>query len=127
MGGSPGRHSEVRSGTTSALRGADRGTGAGYNTAMIKNANEPIKNVSLDKSYASSQGVDAHADALRDGLLAAGATEASFLVDLRARRVRDELAALTIKSDEDIDFSDIPATADSDWDGAERGKFYRPR
>ena len=84
--------------------------------------------------------LDRGADTLRDGLLAAGATEASLLADLRERRlngsgsmapihgtVRDELAALTMKSDEDIDFSDIPATTDSDWDGAERGRFYRPR
>lgn len=71
--------------------------------------------------------LDRAADTLRDGLLAAGATEASLLADLRERRVRDGLAALTIKSDEDIDFSDIPATTDSDWDGAVRGRFYRPR
>ena len=37
-----------------------------------------------------------------------------------------ELAALAEKSDEDIDFSDIPETKDEDWVNAVRGKFYRP-
>ena len=40
--------------------------------------------------------------------------------------VRKELAALAEMSDEDIDYSDIPATKDEDWIGAVRGKFYRP-
>ncbi len=40
--------------------------------------------------------------------------------------VRKELAALAQMSDEDIDYSDIPATKDEDWVGAVRGKFYRP-
>ena len=40
--------------------------------------------------------------------------------------VLKELAALAEKSDEDIDFSDIPATTHADWVGAVRGKFYRP-
>jgi uncharacterized protein (DUF4415 family) len=40
--------------------------------------------------------------------------------------VRKELAVLAGKSDDDIDFSDIPATPEGDWDGAVRGKFYRP-
>ena len=40
--------------------------------------------------------------------------------------VRKELAALAEKSDEDIDYSDIPETKDEDWVGAVRGKFYRP-
>ena len=40
--------------------------------------------------------------------------------------VQAELAALAEKSDEDIDFSDIPATTHEDWIGAVRGKFYRP-
>ena len=40
--------------------------------------------------------------------------------------VQAELAALAEKSDEDIDFSDIPETKDEDWVGAVRGKFYRP-
>ena len=29
------------------------------------------------------------------------------------------------QSDDDIDFSDIPATTESYWEGAVRGKFYR--
>ncbi len=40
--------------------------------------------------------------------------------------VREELAALAEMSDEDIDYSDIPATKDEDWVGAVRGRFYRP-
>ncbi len=40
--------------------------------------------------------------------------------------VRKELAALAEMSDEDIDYSDIPATKDEDWVNAVRGKFYRP-
>ena len=40
--------------------------------------------------------------------------------------VLKELAALAEKSDEEIDFSDIPETKDEDWVGAVRGKFYRP-
>lgn len=40
--------------------------------------------------------------------------------------VRKEIAGLMGKSDEDIDFSDIPATTERDWDGAVRGRFYRP-
>lgn len=40
--------------------------------------------------------------------------------------VREELAALAGKTDEDIDLSDIPATTHEDWAGAVRGKFYRP-
>ena len=40
--------------------------------------------------------------------------------------VREELAALAGKTDEDIDLSDIPATTHEDWVGAVRGKFYRP-
>ena len=56
------------------------------------------------------------ADTLRDGLLAVGATEASLLAALRERRENDS-----------IDFSDIPATTEGYWQGAVRGKFYRPR
>lgn len=37
-----------------------------------------------------------------------------------------ELKALTNKSDEDIDYSDIPPSSDEQWSNAERGKFYRP-
>ena len=40
--------------------------------------------------------------------------------------VRAELAALAEMSDEDIDFSDIPATTHEDWANAVRGRFYRP-
>lgn len=40
--------------------------------------------------------------------------------------IRQELLALAAKPEEEIDFSDIPATAEQDWIGAERGKFYRP-
>jgi uncharacterized protein (DUF4415 family) len=40
--------------------------------------------------------------------------------------VRKELAALAAKPDGAIDFSDLPATSRKDWQGAERGKFYRP-
>jgi uncharacterized protein (DUF4415 family) len=40
--------------------------------------------------------------------------------------VRKELAALATRSDDDIDFSDLPATQAQDWSGAVRGKFYRP-
>ncbi len=36
------------------------------------------------------------------------------------------LEALAAMSDEDIDFSDIPETTAKDWEGAVRGKFYRP-
>ncbi|MGX9739899.1 BrnA antitoxin family protein [Pseudocitrobacter corydidari] len=37
-----------------------------------------------------------------------------------------ELKALANKSDEDIDYSDIPASGDEQWSDAERGKFFRP-
>jgi len=40
--------------------------------------------------------------------------------------IRKELAALAAKSESEIDFSDIPATNEQDWQGAARGKFYRP-
>jgi uncharacterized protein (DUF4415 family) len=40
--------------------------------------------------------------------------------------VRKELAALSQKTEKNIDFSDIPATASAEWKGAVRGKFYRP-
>jgi uncharacterized protein (DUF4415 family) len=40
--------------------------------------------------------------------------------------LRKELADLAGLPDDDIDFSDIPPTSSSDWDGAVRGKFYRP-
>lgn len=37
-----------------------------------------------------------------------------------------ELKALANKSDEEIDYSDIPPSSDEQWSNAERGKFYRP-
>lgn len=40
--------------------------------------------------------------------------------------IRKELAALAAKPESEIDFSDIPATSAQDWQGAARGKFYRP-
>ena len=40
--------------------------------------------------------------------------------------IRKELAALAATSESDIDFSDLPATTQQDWQGAVRGKFYRP-
>jgi uncharacterized protein (DUF4415 family) len=40
--------------------------------------------------------------------------------------IRNELAALAAKSEDEIDFSDLPATSQHDWQGAVRGKFYRP-
>ncbi|MES2264192.1 MAG: BrnA antitoxin family protein [Pseudomonadota bacterium] len=40
--------------------------------------------------------------------------------------IRKELAALAAKPENEIDFSDIPATTEQDWHGATRGKFYRP-
>ena len=40
--------------------------------------------------------------------------------------VRKELAALAAKPEGEIDFSDLPATQRKDWQGTERGKFYRP-
>ncbi|GAC1322510.1 MAG: hypothetical protein NVSMB28_15170 [Collimonas sp.] len=40
--------------------------------------------------------------------------------------IRKELATLAATSENDIDFSDLPATTQQDWQGAVRGKFYRP-
>lgn len=40
--------------------------------------------------------------------------------------VRKELAALAAKAESEIDFSDLPPTTAQDWQGAVRGKFYRP-
>lgn len=37
-----------------------------------------------------------------------------------------ELEALKAMPDEEIDYSDIPATTPDQWRGAEGGKFYRP-
>lgn len=36
------------------------------------------------------------------------------------------LAALAAMPDDTIDFSDIPRATAKDWEGAVRGKFYRP-
>ncbi len=38
---------------------------------------------------------------------------------------KQDIAALAVMKDEDIDFSDIPLTLD--WSKAEIGKFYRPQ
>jgi len=40
--------------------------------------------------------------------------------------IRKELAALAAKPESEIDFSDLPATTEQDWDASVRGKFYRP-
>lgn len=40
--------------------------------------------------------------------------------------VREELAALAGIPEENINFSDIPATTPEDWKDAVRGRFYRP-
>jgi uncharacterized protein (DUF4415 family) len=40
--------------------------------------------------------------------------------------LRKELAALADKPENEIDFSDIPATTEQDWKEGERGRFYRP-
>jgi uncharacterized protein (DUF4415 family) len=40
--------------------------------------------------------------------------------------IRKELAALAAKPESEIDFSDLPATSEQDWQGAVRSKFYRP-
>jgi len=40
------------------------------------------------------------------------------------RLIAEDNARLAQMSDHDIDYSDIPPTAD--WTGAVRGKFYRP-
>ena len=42
------------------------------------------------------------------------------------KSIRKELAALAAKPESEIDFSDLPATSKQDWQGAVRGKFYRP-
>lgn len=39
---------------------------------------------------------------------------------------RAELRALADLPDDQIDYSDIPATTEKDWVGAEVGRFYRP-
>jgi uncharacterized protein (DUF4415 family) len=42
------------------------------------------------------------------------------------KSIRKELAAPAARPETKIDFSDVPATSEHDWSGAERGKFYRP-
>jgi len=42
------------------------------------------------------------------------------------RTARSELKSLAAQKDSEIDFSDIPATSESDWTGAIRGKHFRP-
>jgi uncharacterized protein (DUF4415 family) len=37
-----------------------------------------------------------------------------------------ELATLARKSEDQLDFSDLPPTTAEDWHDAVRGKFYRP-
>lgn len=37
-----------------------------------------------------------------------------------------ELAALAALPDEAIDYSDLPARSEPDWQGAQIGRFYRP-
>ncbi len=39
---------------------------------------------------------------------------------------REELKKLALKKEYEIDYSDIPATSESDWTGAIRGKHFRP-
>jgi len=38
---------------------------------------------------------------------------------------KQDIAAIAVMKDEDIDFSDMPEVLD--WSGAEIGKFYRPK
>ena len=40
--------------------------------------------------------------------------------------ISKELATLAARPESDIDFSDLPATKEQDWNGAQRAKFYRP-
>jgi uncharacterized protein (DUF4415 family) len=40
--------------------------------------------------------------------------------------LRKRLAVLAARPENEIDFSDIPATSAEDWNGAVRGRFYRP-
>jgi hypothetical protein len=41
--------------------------------------------------------------------------------------VRKELAALIVKPEGEIDFSDLPATTRKDWQGAVRWRFLSAR
>ena len=40
--------------------------------------------------------------------------------------LREEIAALAEMTEDEIDFSDAPATTHEYWQGAVRGRFYRP-
>ena len=40
--------------------------------------------------------------------------------------LRKELAALVAMPESEIDFSDIPATTEKDWQNAQRGQFFKP-
>ncbi|MCC6134829.1 MAG: BrnA antitoxin family protein [Candidatus Contendobacter sp.] len=42
------------------------------------------------------------------------------------RKQLEELEALKSMPDEEIDYSDIPATTAEQWQGAEVGRFYHP-
>lgn len=64
-------------------------------------------------------------------------TSASFRRDVQAnlkekfmKKLSDtqrwELAALAGKTEGELDFSNVPATSEQDWQDAVRGKFYRP-
>ena len=39
---------------------------------------------------------------------------------------KDKLDALAAKTDEDIDFSEMPELTEEDWKHAVRGKYYKP-
>lgn len=45
---------------------------------------------------------------------------------LTKQQIDAEIQQIHLKSDDEIDFSDIPQTTAKDWAEAERGKFYRP-
>lgn len=45
---------------------------------------------------------------------------------LTKQQIDAEIQQIHLKSDDEIDFSDIPETTSKDWAEAERGKFYRP-
>ncbi len=42
------------------------------------------------------------------------------------KTMQKKLAKLAVKPETDIDFSDIPATKETDWQHAIRGQFYKP-
>jgi len=41
-------------------------------------------------------------------------------------KIKKEIAVLTKKPEDQIDFSDIPETTKDNWEGATRGRFYKP-